>query len=270
MRYFEREKYLTVRGIVRRHNILISALCYSSCKRCWCCCCWSRWQGVNWEVVMLRWCCVREWHVVWACHGPWPRLQTRAAERFIITIHYIRYKNQPSSLLWTWTGFYIAYCHCLFLLCEARYRERFVIAGAEQITQYANNYLDSNLRSVIQCHNLHNTPRPWQTQQTNNQVRDRVTVTSYTASAPSLGPDDPIWVRWPHASLGYLANVMTQEIYCGHKNGEIGSGPTQSDLASVRGESWSRNSGSCLKQVWRSFTQYQISTSIDIDKVEIQ
>ena len=27
MRYFEREKYLTVRGIVRRHNILISALC---------------------------------------------------------------------------------------------------------------------------------------------------------------------------------------------------------------------------------------------------
>ena len=69
--------------------------------------------------------------------------------------------------------------------------------------------------------------------QTNNQVRDRVTV---TASAPSLGPDDPIWVRWPHASLGYLANVMTQEIYCAHKNGEIGSGGwlgTQSDLASA-------------------------------------
>ena len=72
--------------------------------------------------------------------------------------------------------------------------------------------------------------------QTNNQVRDRVTV---TASALSLGPDDPIWVRWPHASLGYLANVMTQEIYCAHKNGEIGSGGretgrgTQSDLASA-------------------------------------
>ena len=29
MRYFEREKYLTVRGITRRHNILIRALCAS-------------------------------------------------------------------------------------------------------------------------------------------------------------------------------------------------------------------------------------------------
>ena len=29
MRYFEKEKYLTVRGIIRRHNILIRALCAS-------------------------------------------------------------------------------------------------------------------------------------------------------------------------------------------------------------------------------------------------
>ena len=61
-----------------------------------------------------------------------------------------------------------------FVLCSDI--ERDLLAGAEQTTQYANNYLDSNLRSVIQCHNLHNTARPWQTKQTNNQVRDRVTT----------------------------------------------------------------------------------------------
>ena len=50
----------------------------------------------------------------------------------------------------------------------------------------------------------------------------------------------PMWARWPHTRVTRLfgdANVMTQEIYCGHKNGEIGSGPTQSDLRLQSGAS---------------------------------
>ena len=100
MRYFEREKYLTVRGIVRRHNILISALCTPVVN------------AVDAVVVAQDdkewtgklWCCddvvsESDTEMSEACHGPWPRLQTQAAERFIITIHYFRHKKQPSSLL---------------------------------------------------------------------------------------------------------------------------------------------------------------------------
>ena len=104
--------------------------------------------------------------------------------------------------------------------------------------------------------------------QTNNQVRDRVTV---TASAPSLGPDDPIWVRWPHASLGYLANVMTQEIYCAHKNGEIGSGGwLEWRQGGGPSQTWPQQRVLC--QEFRKLSQtsleiiHTISMSIDIDK----
>ena len=100
MRYFEREKYLTVRGIVRRHNILISALCTPVVNavdavvvdqddkewtgKLWCC------DDVVSESDMLS-------EPVMA-HDPdsRPELQNGSLKQFII---FIRYKNQPSSLL---------------------------------------------------------------------------------------------------------------------------------------------------------------------------
>ena len=116
-----------------------------------------------------------------------------------------------------------------FVLCSDI--ERDLLAGAEQTTQYANNYLDSNLRSVIQCHNLHNTPGCWQ----NKQITRCETGLQLLRHHNSLFPDDPDLAWSDHTR--HSANVMTQEIYCGHKNGEIGSGSsrggrgTQSDLA---------------------------------------
>ena len=113
------------------------------------------------------------------------------------------------------------------------------------------------------------TPRPWQ----NKQIAARCETGrlglqhySYCVIILSLVSWSflmtPIQLRWPHASLGCclaanVANVMTQEIYCGHKNGEIGSGGlgwawlTQSDPG---------HQGRVLEREFRKLSQTSLET----------
>ena len=96
MRYFEREKYLTVRGIIGRHNILVISLCSSVTAVV---------SAVDAVVVAQDdkewtgklWCddVVSESdmsHDVWSVMAHDPD-SDHAAERFIITIHKVTRSN---------------------------------------------------------------------------------------------------------------------------------------------------------------------------------